>query len=448
MQHIKSFLESVNSYPFHMPGHKRNKALFPTLPLEQDITEIEGADNLHNPTGVIKNAMEEAARLWGAKRSYFLVNGSTCGILAGITMLAKRGDKVLCARNCHRSVFHALEVGGLNPLFITPNYIESVGVYGSLSPDAVEAALDGDKGIRLVIAVSPTFEGVLSDIKQIADICHERGVFLFVDEAHGAHLDLSPHFTGGAVAAGADIAVQSLHKTLPALTQTAILHVASESVDISRLEHKLRIFESSSPSYILMRSAEHAVQAAKNPALFECWAKHLDTFENDIKGLKNIKLTLRDENVFAYERSKLVFTGVNGTALCAFLRSRGIEVELATDSHLIAMTGTGDNTEGMQRLANALKEADALLPPVESAFAPPFKLPETVCGIEQALDAPSVLMPVAECVGKTAAEYVWAYPPGIPVLIPGEIIPKSFTEITFPLESDSRLLPQYIKVLC
>lgn len=448
MQHIKAFLESVNSYPFHMPGHKRNKDLFPSLPSETDITEIMGADNLHNPVGIIKASMEQAARVWGAKRSYFLVNGSTCGILAGITTLAKRGDKVLCSRNCHRSIFHALEIGGLIPTFITPDYIESVGVYGSLSPKAVEKALDENKDIRLLIAVSPTFEGALSDLKQIADICHKRGVYLFVDEAHGAHLGLSPHFTGGAVAAGADIAVQSLHKTMPALTQTAILHVASDNVDTARLEHKLRIFESSSPSYILMQSAEHAVQAAATPELFDRWAQILTEFEEKISHLKNIRLALRDERVFAYERSKLVFTGVNGNDLCTFLRDRGIEVELATDSHLVAMTGMGDSEQGLSMLAKALIEADALLPPTTLTPRPPFACPETVMPIEAALDAESELVPVSECVGRTAAEYVWAYPPGIPVLIPGEIIPKSFTKISVPLESDCALLPQYIKVLC
>lgn len=448
MNHIKQYLESVDRYPFHMPGHKRNKELFPALPSETDITEIEGADNLHNPIGVIKASMEEAARVWGAFRSYFLVNGSTCGILAGITTLTKRGDKVLCSRNCHRSIFHALEIGGLTPTFITPDYIESVGVYGSLSPKEVEKALGADKDIRLLISVSPTFEGVLSDLKQLAKICHERGVYLFVDEAHGAHLDLSPHFTGGAVSAGADIAVQSLHKTMPALTQTAILHVASDKVDIPRLEHKLRIFESSSPSYILMQSAEHAVEAAATPSLFERWANLLTDFEEEISGLKNIRLALRDERVFAYERSKLVFTGVNGNALCAFLRERGIEVELAADSHLVAMTGMGDSEKGLSMLARALTEADALLPPSESVPRPPFACPKTVMPIEVALDAESKPVPVSECVGKIAAEYVWAYPPGIPVLIPGEVIPQAFTEISVPLESDSALLPQYVKVLC
>ena len=133
MRYIDEYLKGVRSYPFHMPGHKRNAALFPGLPTEGDITEIEGADDLHFASGIIKASMERAAELWGAKRSYFLVNGSTCGILAGVTALAKRGDKVLCARNCHRSVFHALEIGGLVPVFVAPETEDGLCFCGSVT---------------------------------------------------------------------------------------------------------------------------------------------------------------------------------------------------------------------------------------------------------------------------------------------------------------------------
>lgn len=446
MRYIKEFLDGVSRYPFHMPGHKRSKALFPELPLERDITEIYGADDLHRARGIIRAAQESAARLWGARRSYFLVNGGTCGVLAGITSLAKRGDRVLCARNCHRSVFHALEVGGLDPVFILPEYLDEAGVYGALPPEAVKAALDGDGAIRLVILVSPTYEGILSDVKEIAEICRERGVSLFVDEAHGAHLDLSPFFTGGAVSAGADVVVQSLHKTLPALTQTAILHVAGDGVDIPRLEHKLRVFETSSPSYLLLSSAEHAAEAAADKETFKRWSSLIDRFERETAGFKNIKLAFRDGR--AYDRSKLVFTGVNGRRLMELLRLRGIEAEYADDAHLVAMTGPGDSPEGFDMLAGALAEADALLPPQGPRFKPAFCVPQTVCGIERALDAPSEAVPVCRCAGRTAAEYVWSYPPGIPVVIPGEAIPPGFPAEGAALESDSGLMPEAVKVLC
>ena len=450
MKTLTDFLNSVdNMYPFHMPGHKRNAEMFPALPLKRDITEITGADNLHNPRGIIKNSMEKAAALWGAKRSYYLVNGSSCGILAGICTLTKRKDKVLVPRNCHRSVFHALELNSLEPVFVMPEYNAEIGVYGSLKPETVEKALDKNPDIKLVIVLNPSYEGVISDVESITKLCHERGIPVLADEAHGAHLDLSPHFTGGAVAAGADIVVQSLHKTLPALTQTAILHVNGGYADICRLEHKLRVFESSSPSYLLMQSAENAVEAAGDVRIFDRWAGLIEKFEDDIKGLKTIKLALRkkSDSVFGFDRSKLVLTGVNGYALFDFLRTRSIEAEFATENYLLAMTGAGDTEEGFAKLAAALSEADRTLPPHTVSAFPPFALPRPACSIDRALDAESEAVPVLKACGRTAAEYLWEYPPGIPVIIPGEVIPEGFSANGRRFESDSGLLPELIKVL-
>jgi len=447
MPHINNFLSRLKGHPFHMPGHKRNTALFPALSAERDITEINGADNLHYPVGIIKNAMDTAASLWGAASSYFLVNGSTCGILAGLATLCKRGDKVLVARNCHRSVFHGLEILGLAPVYILPQYISDLGVYGAMEVNTVATALEAHPDIRTLVITSPTYEGVISDLSAICAICHSRGVTVLVDEAHGAHLDLSPHFVGGSVAAGADISVQSLHKTLPALTQTAILHVNTTAVDAERLMHKLRVFETSSPSYLLMQSAEHSVEAAKDKTMFDRWAALIAEFKQSIACLKHIKLALQD---CKHDSSKLVFVGVDGVTLSGFLRQRGIEPELADRTHLIAMTGPGNTKEDFNALAAALKAADALLPPVKSAAVPPpFCHGEAFCGIERALELPSAALPVAECIGRVAAEYVWAYPPGIPILIPGERIKADFAAADLSvLESDSGLLPKAIKVLC
>lgn len=446
MPYIDDYLSGLDRRSFHMPGHKRNGALFPFLPLEKDVTEIEGADNLHSPHGIIKAAMDNAAELWSAKRSFFLVNGSSCGILAGLATLTKRGDTVLVARNCHRSVFHGIELLGLKPVYLLPEYIESVGVYGAVSTKAVKAALDANDAICTLVITSPSYEGLISDLGAICALCHSRGVTVLADEAHGAHLDLSPYFTGGSVKAGADISVQSLHKTMPALTQTAILHVNSDAVNIERLMHGLRIFETSSPSYLLMQSAEYSVEMAKSASLFESWASMITEFEKEISGLKNIRLCLRDR---PHDPSKLVFTGVDGVKLGCFLRRHGIEPELATRTHLIAMTGMGNTAEDYNALAEALKKADPLLPPTNSHFAPPpFCHGDAFCGIEEALDLPSTPLAPKECVGRIAAEYVWAYPPGIPLLIPGERISESFLKADLTaLESDSGLLPQAIKVL-
>ena len=217
---------SVARYPLHMPGHKRRVRPAPGLDCYAwDLTEIDGADDLHDADGILADAMARTAALYGARRCWYLVGGSTVGLLAGIRALAPFGSTVIAARNCHKAVYHAIELGHLTVHYLTPPADPQFGVYGSVRPADVAAALDAEPGAKCVILTSPTYEGVLSDVRSIAEICHDRGVTLLVDEAHGAHyLPFAAQYgwQGGAVAAGADLVVQSAHKTLPSLTQTAI----------------------------------------------------------------------------------------------------------------------------------------------------------------------------------------------------------------------------------
>ncbi len=433
---VYDFINNMGTYPFHMPGHKRNADFKKLCALGAwaDITEIEGADDLHNPKGIIRSLGETAAQRWGADKSYVLANGSTCGNLAAMGALGKRGDRVIVARNCHRSVYHGLELFGYKSVFITPDYVESLGVYGSLSPKTVEAAIKANPNAAFLVMTSPTYEGVISDIKAIAKLCHSAGIALLVDEAHGAHLDLSPYFTGGAVKAGADAVVQSLHKTLPALTPAALLHLCGDRVDRQRLAHYLRIFQSSSPSYPLMASAELCVEQVGEEALFKGWADLINVFKNRAKELEGIKIFSKaeEEDVFAHDPSKLVIRGKDGYALAGFLRSRGIETEYATESFVLAMTGAGDRKEGFDALVSALLEADKALPNRDFAN----KQPQYCNGameltIEEALNASLGLVNLKDCAGKIAAEYVWAYPPGIPLLVPGQRITEAFAAARF-----------------
>ncbi len=423
--------------PMHMPGHKRNAAAAPyldALSLREDITEIDGFDNLHGAEGILADSMARAAALWGADRSFFLVNGASGGILAGIRALTKRGDAVLMTRGAHKSVYHAVELCGLRPIFLLPSCTET-GFFGSVSPADVAQALQSHPEVKLVILTSPTYEGVISDVASIAEIAHAAGVPLFVDEAHGAHLDLSEHFTLGAVRAGADLVVQSLHKTLPSLTQTAILHVCGTRVDADRLAHQLAVFETSSPSYLLLASIDGCVRAiAENGAIFADWADALAQFDRRIADLQHLTIPFhgadadgRDPAVFAYDRSKIYVSArgasADGAALAASLRAHGIEPEMVTADGVLCMTGAGDTKESLAALADALCAIDAQIHAesvVESL--PSISVPPLVIDPEEALASAWESVPVAEAIGHTAAEYVWAYPPGIPLVIPGEMI--------------------------
>lgn len=223
-------------YPYHMPGHKRSsRAGEMARYYDIDITEIDGFDDLHHAEGILREAQERANRLYGAEETYYLVGGSSCGVLASIMAVARRGEELLIARNCHKSVYHAAILQELRVHYCYPALLEEYGIYGGVEAEDVSRMIEEHPDCKAVVITSPTYEGIMSDIGAIARAVHELDKILIVDEAHGAHLGLDPHMPTGAVAAGADLVVHSLHKTLPAMTQTALLHVQGERVDRARL---------------------------------------------------------------------------------------------------------------------------------------------------------------------------------------------------------------------
>lgn len=434
------------AYPFHMPGHKRRPgALGGAIPEALDITEIDGFDDLHDADGALAEAMERAARLYGSRRAWLLVNGSTCGLLAAIQAAAPQGSKVLVARNCHKAVYHGMELLGLHPVYLQPPLDEAFGIAGSLPPEQAAEALRANPDARLVILTSPTYEGVRSDVAAIARLCHEAGVPLLVDEAHGAHLGLPGSFAPGAVAAGADLVVQSLHKTLPSPTQTALLHWNSELVSARAVEHGLDIFETSSPSYPLMAAMDHCLRwlEADSTALMAHWNDLLERFSARAEGLGRIRVLckggdrMEDHPLFyAFDPGKLVISargaGLTGPQLMAELRGRfQLELEMAAGDYAIAMTSPCDTEEGLARLAEALetldREAAATLPP-RPALPPVLAAPAFVLPAAQALRRPHEWLPPRKALGRVSGEYLWAYPPGIPILAPGERVDEAAVE--------------------
>ena len=428
-------LEGVKTGPFHMPGHKRNEAFEHLLGVQGlDFTEIDGTDNLHNPKSVLKDAMDLAARVFSAKATRFLVNGSTAGILAGLRTLAKRGDVVLVARNCHKSVLNAIELLGLVPEYVLPTYFEEYGFYGSVLPSDVAKRLE-ETNAKVVVITSPTYEGIISDIKEIAKICHNFGATLLVDEAHGAHLGLSNGFPKSARTLGADIVVNSLHKTLASLTQTALLHVCTDNVDASRLDESLAMFETSSPSYVLMSSIDGCVRyARKHKVEIEDWAILVKALKKHLCECGNVKLfdksMLDDKDkqkVFDLDDSKLVFL-TNGAKFAKALRNEyGIEIEMASKNYAVLMTGLGDTLDTICDLKDALLDIDEkakclALSESDMKSAILNELPKKAfnpCEID------GLSIEYANCkdiVGRVSAENIWAYPPGAPIIVKGEIV--------------------------
>ena len=459
--------------PMHMPGHKRNVADVPFLARlggEFDITEIDSFDELHNPKGILQDSMERAANLWGSKHAIYLVNGSTCGILAGIYATTKRGGKVVMARNCHMSVYNAVELFGLDPVFVMPRIDAGFGIYASVQPSDIEAALDMNPDVSLVILTSPSYDGVISDIRTISEIAHARGIPVLVDEAHGAHLSFSPYFKGGAIEAGADMVIQSIHKTLSSLTQTAIAHLNGSLVSLKKFMRSLTIFETSSPSYLLLASIDGCVGLLehKGPALFKQWEENLRFLDEKTCSLGHLKVLMHGDDsldkhpeIYEFDRSKILITSqkrsCSGVDLMkAFRMEHNIELEMASGQYALAMTGLGDTKEGMKRFVRALCRLDQTCNKNDSKppFTPIPAIPRRRLPISEAVVADAVYVDAKKAEGRISTEYVWAFPPGIPLIIPGEEINRDFLLMIRSLQSNgvnlvstTRMVPYRFRVV-
>lgn len=320
-------LKRINTYPFHMPGHKRN-IRFGIESSDIDITEIDGMDNLHSATDSILNIENGLTKIYRSKKSFLLVNGSTVGIMSAIYALCNYGDTIIIARNCHKSVYNTCVLLGLNVVFIEPEYDTIDGYYTHIKQETVNNAIKDYPNAKALVITSPTYEGNISNIKS--------AIPLVIDAAHGAHLGLSyfPSYPNG------DIVVSSLHKTLPALTQTAVLNVYNEE-HITKVKRFLDMFETSSPSYVLMNSVDICVDyVINNRADFDDYYARLMDFRcNEFNKLR-IK--------FVDDPSKLVVstanTNMTGVELADVLRKEYLlEVEMASKSYVILMTSVADD---------------------------------------------------------------------------------------------------------
>lgn len=351
--------EKSDFYPFHMPGHKRRlKPWRVENPYSVDITEIDEFDNLNDPRDLILQEEQKAAAFYKTKETLFSVNGSSACLLAAISAAVSRNGKILIGRNCHKAVYHGIYLRGLETKYLMPK-VDSYNIALGISPEEVYEKLEQDDAIEAVLITSPTYEGAVSPVKEIADIVHSFGKVLIVDEAHGAHFSLHPYFPQSAVHMGADLVIQSLHKTLPALTQTALMHRCSSRISSETLRRFMQIYQSSSPSYILMGSITaclHSLQEEKAD-FFKNYAAQLQELRKNLGILKNIHLW----TAAGADPTKLVLlpSHMSGQELSGRLREQyHLEMEMAQENLVLAMTTVGDDAEGFKRLQKALWELD------------------------------------------------------------------------------------------
>ncbi len=433
---LKLYLGS-NPLPMHMPGHKRNPALI-TSEFYQDITEIQGFDNLHSPNGLLKDLESAAAVLWKAAGAFISVGGSTAMILSAIAACnaVNPGSRVLVAMNCHLSVWHALELTGNEIIPLMPVTDPALPFAGPVNSADIASVLLRDPLIRTVIITSPTYEGVISDTEEIYRITRKYDATLIVDCAHGSHLGLDDTFWGEDVRG--DIVIKSLHKTLNAPTQTALM-LTYEACRVPEevLRHYIDIFETSSPSYILLKGVSHAIALINSDSsLMNGWESGIVTAEQRLAGLKNYRFWQAPVR----ERSKLVLLG-DGIALADRLHSDfNIECEAAFATHLIAMTGIGDTVQSLERFTDAVRRIDDISD-VQSETKTVAR-PRPVFGMNIRDAARSGLTAdsgrLDECAGRICGEYLFCYPPGVPLLVPGEVITQDV--IDYVGQSGSQIL--------
>ena len=432
-------------YPFHMPGHKRRVYTeYLNNPYVVDITEITDFDNLHHAEGIIKENQDMAAELYRVDKTWFLINGSTAGILAAVSACTSRGGKLLMARNCHKAVYHAAYLRGLETSYIYPFCELTCGLNGRIYPDDVEKVLQEEKDIEAVIITSPSYDGVVSDIEKIAEIVHIYGVPLIVDEAHGAHFSFSEYFPTSALNLGADVVIHSLHKTLRAMTQTALLHKKGNRVSADRLEEFLEIYETSSPSYVLMAGISYCLRFLKEQGKekFEIFQENLKWVRERLKTMKTLHLVgeelIEKTDIFDLDYSKIIIStenaDINGPQLHEVLRRKyHLEMEMEAEQYILALTSVMDSREGFERLVNALLEIDGSLQSKEEKMkkytftdsSNTVKELQTY-RIWEAVEGDWEIIPLQESRGRVSAEYAYLYPPGIPLLVPGEKISESF----------------------
>lgn len=441
---IRQFLAehaALEPVSFHMPGHKGSRIYrengygdFLDIIMDCDITEIPGADNLFQTESIIAQTMEKYRQLYDVKKSYLLVNGSSGGLISAVLATVSRGGKLVMARNCHKSIFNALPLGDITPVYAYPQTIEEYGVLGGISAEEIAKCLDENPESEAVLVPSPNYYGICSDIKTIAEEVHRRGKILIVDQAHGAHLKFFSKYGAGdfpkaAEEQGADIVINSIHKTLASWTQSALLNVCTERVDLNILEDKLQTLESSSPSYPMMATLDISADLLleKGMNLMCAWAENLDFFYEEAKKIPG--LVIMEEA--SLDRTKMNIDmsayGINGNELEELLMEKGVFLELVTGNIIMCMSGIGNRRCDYERLIEGLKAIAA-----ERKLSGKHRMqqPEALTEKLERTELPKekLYVPIAEAAGRVCATSIIPYPPGVPIACPGEILTAEVLE--------------------
>lgn len=448
---LKNLMEE-HSVSFHMPGHKGKNTLIQWgdyIPYI-DTTETEGLDNLLEPRGIIQESQELAAKVFGSKATYYAVNGSTGSIYIALATITKPGSKVLIQRNCHKAVYNALILNRLNPVYIYPNYNENYNVLTGLYPEDIDEALENDKEIKAVVMTYPNYYGVCSDLKRIADIVHKHNRVLMVDEAHGPHMSFSDKLPMSALEAGADIVIHSTHKTLPSFTQTSMIHVGSDRIDLNKLRDRFQLYTTTSPSYLFTTSNEIAtayMDGEGRERLDWSIGKISEVIER-LQAIDRVNIFIGDsddETIFAKDNTKILLSidGIKGSVVKRRLRKEyNIRLEMSDYYYALILTSLMNDEEDYEKLIAAIEDLVKNSPYEElNKVSINMPTPKIVLNPAGAYYSKKTQVELKDAIGKIAAGPIIPYPPGIPLIVPGEEITKEIYDyILFLMDSEIEIV--------
>ena len=432
-------LKQEKNISFHTPGQKGMNTLIDWgdyIPYI-DTTEIFGTDNLHDPTGIIKESQELAAKAFGAKETIYSINGTTGGIYMALGAVTNPGDKILIQRNSHKSIYNGAILNRLNIEYIYPKYNEKHHILTGIDPEDVEKKLKEDKDIKVVVIVYPNYYGICSDVGEIAEIVHKYDRILLADEAHGSHFTFSDKLPKSALKAGADIVVQSTHKTLPSFTQTSMVHLGTNRVNINKLKDMSSLYQTTSPSYLFMASLEIA-RAYMEGEGKERLDKTIIKVDETIRTLQNIERVHiftgdeEDKTIYDKDKTKILFKleGLIGTKLDKILReNHNIYLEMADYRYGLALTSLMNEEEDFDKLIKAVEFISKNEPFTEiEDLSIDMPAPNIILPTSTAFYGKKKLIDLNKSVGKISASFITPYPPGIPLICPGEEITEELKE--------------------
>lgn len=434
--------------PFSMPGHKYSKSFLQEhigeILLRGDITEVDGLDNLHSPKGIIKESEEMLTKLYKSEESFFLVNGSTSGNLIMIFSAFNEGDKIIVERNCHRSIMNGIIMRKLKPIYVDNIVDKDLKCPIAINEEHLKDIIKENHDIKGIVLTYPYYHGIGVNTEEIIDYCKKNGLIVLVDSAHGAHFGFNEKLPKSAQEFKADIVIMSAHKTLPSLTQTAYIHVNNESL-LDKVKFYKGIFLSTSPSYMFMMSLEYGRYFLEQHGkeAYDKLIDYINEFKESVSDIEEINIIdsayLKEYKNLSIDESRIVIhlkEGYSGHKLLDYLRDNRIQSEMSDERNVVLIPSPFNSKEDFQRLSEVLRKCDYSSIKAEEKGFYEVTIPKIVMAPFEAVEKTTEKIDISEAKNRVVAENIIPYPPGVPILIMGELMEEKHINLIYKYIED------------